>query len=168
MSTKCGIYKGHKFNGDPKRFEVLAEFVWKQFGRSIKYIADADGGQGMLCRVLNKKYNYLAEVVDPRGFALRGVSSRQEEYSANMASYYDLIIGLHSDEATKEVAFSAKVRPTILIPCCNFWDQEQTLGTDRLLEEIEKYYCKQKIPFEKIVFNFAGPKNVGFVTKVPV
>lgn len=163
MSTKSGSYKGHKFHGDPQRFEVLADFISERFGRNIKYIADVAGGQGMLCRVLNK-HNYQAEVVDPRGWALKGVSNRPEEYNAEMASYYDLIVGLHPDEATKEIAKSTKIRPTILIPCCNFWDRSQVLGTKALLAEIEKYYQQEKIRYEKVIFDFAEPKNVGFIT----
>ena len=54
MSTKTGIYKGHKFHGDPQRFEVVADFVFDTFGRNIEYIADVAGGRGMLSRILNK------------------------------------------------------------------------------------------------------------------
>jgi len=36
----------------------------------VRYIA---GGRGMLSRLLNKRHNDAAEVVDPRGWVLRGV-----------------------------------------------------------------------------------------------
>ena len=55
-----------KCNGDEARFEEVAKFIYDRFGNSIKYIADVAGGQGMLARVLNKKYNYDCEVIDPR------------------------------------------------------------------------------------------------------
>ncbi len=48
-----------KCNGDDSRFEEVASFVHSRFGNSIKYIADVAGGQGMLSRILNKKYNYM-------------------------------------------------------------------------------------------------------------
>ena len=112
-----------------------------KYGKSIKYIADIAGGQGMLTRMLCKK-NYEAEVVDPRGYTLKGVSSRTEEFNPNMADYYHLIIGLHPDEATRAVVESAKVTPTLIIPCCNFWDRTKTLGRDALIAEIQKYYDK--------------------------
>jgi len=57
MSTKRGKYKRHKFHGDPKRLEVVADFIFETFGRNVKYIADVAGGQGMLTRILNKKYS---------------------------------------------------------------------------------------------------------------
>lgn len=56
----------HKFHGDANRFDVMAEFIYDSFGKSVHYIADVAGGQGMLSRILNKKYNYAAEVIDPR------------------------------------------------------------------------------------------------------
>ena len=65
----------------------------------------------MLSRILNKKYNYQAEVIDPRHYQVVGVQNRQCEYVSDMASYYDLVIGLHPDEAVREVVESAKVRP---------------------------------------------------------
>ncbi|MEX2395152.1 MAG: hypothetical protein WD826_11815, partial [Actinomycetota bacterium] len=68
----------HRFHGDPERFAVTARFVADRFGRSVHHIADVAGGRGMLARVLTKKFNYDAEVVDPRGWALRGVEASAE------------------------------------------------------------------------------------------
>lgn len=154
----------HRFHGAPERFDALADFISDRFGNDIRYIADVAGGQGMLSRVLSKKYPYEAEVVDPRGWTLRGVANRAEEYDASMAPYYDLIVGLHPDEATRAVAESALVRPTILIPCCNFWDKDQRLGRDALLDALCSYYDENAVSYERVDFEFAGPKNVGLVS----
>jgi hypothetical protein len=154
----------HRFHGDPSRFEVIADFVLDKYGKKIKHIVDVAGGQGMLSRMLNKK-NYESEVIDPRGYTLKGVPSRTEEYKSDMADYYDLIIGLHPDEAIREVAQSALIRPTLLVPCCNFWDREKKLGRDALLEAIEKYYDENGIKYERITFNFKGPHNIGLVSE---
>ena len=156
----------HRFHGDPARFEVVAELVYQRYGRSITYIADIAGGRGMLTRILNKKYNYQSEVVDPRGWVLRGVPSRQEEFDPSLAPYYDLVIGLHPDEATRAVAEAALVRPAILIPCCNFWSEEK-LGRDALVDALGAYYCQHNVTFERIVFKFRGPKNAGLVSEPP-
>ena len=118
-----------KCKGDEARFEEVARFVYERFGNSVHYIADVAGGQGMLSRILNKKYNYQAEVIDPRHYQVVGVQNRQCEYVSDMASYYDLVIGLHPDEAVREVVESAKVRPVLVVPCCNFWDRTRKLGT---------------------------------------
>ncbi|MBI4158489.1 MAG: hypothetical protein HY505_02640 [Candidatus Yanofskybacteria bacterium] len=163
MSTQSGKIGRHRFHGDPKRFEVITDFVISKYGKKIKYIADVAGGRGMLTRMLNKK-NYEAEVVDPRGWALKGVPTREEEFNSEMADYYDLIIGLHPDEATRAVVESAKVSLTLIIPCCNFWDRSKTLGRDALIGEIENYYIENNIAYEKITFDFKGPMNIGLST----
>jgi len=164
VSTKSGRYKGHRFHGDPQRFEVVADFVFDTFGKKIKYIADVAGGRGMLSRILNKKYNYNSEVIDPRGYTLVGVPSKKDEFSPERASFYDLVIGLHPDETTREVAESALVTNTFLVPCCNFWDRTKKLGRDALLEEISKFYDANKVKYEQIVLDFEGPKNIGLVS----
>ncbi len=143
----------HRFHGDPTRFDVVAQFIYNNYGSDIKFIADVAGGKGMLSRILNKKYNYTSEVVDPRGWSLKGVPNQASEFDAGAASYYDLIVGLHPDEATRAVAMAALIRPTILIPCCNFWSDEK-LGRDELLEAIEDYYTQNMVSFERVSFRF--------------
>jgi hypothetical protein len=161
MSTKSGIIRGHRFGGDPKRFEVVAAFIADKWKGKVKTVADVGGGQGMLARILQKKYGFTVDVIDPRGYTLTGVNSREEEYKSTMAPYYDLVVGLHPDEALKEVVYSAKVRPILVIPCCNFWSREEKLGCDALLEKIESYLTQENIPHERIIFDFEGPKNIG-------
>ncbi len=68
-----------KLKGSVDRFEEVAEFIHDRFGNSIKYIADVAGGQGMLSRLLNKKYNYESEVIDPRAYQVVGVKNRESE-----------------------------------------------------------------------------------------
>jgi hypothetical protein len=154
----------HKFHGDPERFQRIAEFVGEEFGRDIKYIADVAGGQGMLSRLLRKQYNYEAEVIDPREYRLVGVPGLVQEYKSELARRYDLVIGLHPDQATRAIAESALVTNTLIIPCCNFWDRENKLGVVELVEAIEAFYRENNVKFERITFDFKGPKNIGIVT----
>ncbi len=163
MSTLGGRIRGHSFNGAPERFEVLAEYIRNKYGNRIKYIADVAGGQGMLSRILNK-YNYRSEVFDTRERVLVGVSHRREEFKPSHASYYDLIVGLHPDGATRAVAEAALTKPTILIPCCNFWDKTKKLGREALLAEISKFYGQNGVLHERVVFDFDSSKNVGLVS----
>jgi hypothetical protein len=156
----------HRFHGDPARFEVVAELIADRYWNRIKYIADVAGGQGMLARILSKQYNYECEVIDPRGWVLKGVRNQQTEYVASMATYYDLIVGLHCDEALREVAASAMVRPVVLVPCCNFWSEE-VLGAKELLAAIESYYRENGVEFERIILPFKRPKNVALVSEPP-
>ena len=154
-----------KCNGDDSRFEEVANFIHDRFGNSIKYIADVAGGQGMLSRILNKKYNYESEVIDPRHYQVVGVNNRECEYKSDMAGFYDLIIGLHPDEAIRDVVKSAKIRPILVVPCCNFWDRNKKLGTKEMIKEICIWLDENNIDYEVINFNFKGPKNIGILTK---
>lgn len=154
----------HRFHGDATRFDVIAEFIDHHYGNSVTYIADVAGGQGMLTRTLNKRYNYRSEVIDPRGNVLKGVPSRVEEFSAALAGYYDLIVGLHADEATRAVAHAALVKPAILVPCCNFWS-EAKLGQYELLDAIEGFYAMHGVAYERIELAFRGPKNLAIVSE---
>lgn len=165
MSTKKGKIRGHRFHGDAKRFQVIADFIAHNYTGRVNRIADVAGGQGMLSRILKKKYNFDCEVIDPRGWCLVGVQNRLEEYRADIADYYDLIVALHPDEALKEVVLSALVRPVIVIPCCNFWDNKKKLDGEEVLDEIEKFYLKNKVEFERVVFDFEGPRNIGLVSE---
>lgn len=157
----------HRFHGDSARFEAVADYIAGRYRHSIRYIADVAGGQGMLTRLLNHRYNYECEVVDPRGWTLKGVANRAAEFDPTLASYYDLIVGLHPDEAVRAVAQAALVRPVLLIPCCNFWSEEK-LGRDALLEAIERYYRDHAVRYERVEFPFKGPKNIGLVSDPPM
>jgi len=153
-----------KCHGDEARFEIVAEYIYRRFGDRIKYIADVAGGQGLLSRILHKKYNYEAEVIDPRGYVLKGVPSRQAEYSPDMAKFYDLVVGLHPDAATRAVAESAVYRPILLVPCCNEWDKTRRLGSRELVAAIVEYLDGKGIPNEIVTFDFKKPKNIGIMT----
>lgn len=155
----------HRFHGDSARFEVAAGFVADRYGSSVTFIADVAGGQGMLTRILRKHHNYDAEVVDPRGWALRGVPVRQEAFTSELATYYDLVIGLHPDEALPAVVEAALHRPAIIVPCCNFFDRTRRLGRDELLAAIERRLTSQRVHVQRQTLDFCGPFNVALVTE---
>src|SRR5262249_28768207 len=116
---------------------------------------------------LRKRNNYDVEVVDPRGWTLTGVASRAALYLADDAGYYDLVIGLHPDQALREVVHSALVRPTVVVPCCNFWRTDERLGRDALAASIAEWYDERHVTYERVEFPFKGPQNLGFVTTPP-
>ena len=67
---------------------------------------------GKCCaRILRKRYNYECEVIDPRGWTLNGVPARQEYFDSEMASFYDLVIGLHPDQALPSVVEAGATVP---------------------------------------------------------
>jgi hypothetical protein len=158
--------KQHHCHGSPERFEVVAEFIVETFGNDVQYIADVAGGKGLLSRLLSKHYNYDTEVIDPRGWRLKGVAGHEKEFDTAMAGYYDLIVGLHPDEATRAIAEAALIRPAVLIPCCNFWSKEK-LGRDELVAAIADFYQTNGVSYQIVTFKFKGPKNIGLVSFPP-
>jgi hypothetical protein len=158
----------YDFHGDPARFPEVAGLISRVYGRGVKYIADVAGGQGMLSKLLRNRLGYDAEVVDPRGCRIRGVPGREEEFDPHQASYYDLIVGVHPDQATRAIAMSALYTRTLLVPCCNFWDRSQRLGTIALVESIEEFYRKYQIAHERAILDIRGPKNIALLTEPPL
>src|SRR6266571_3334907 len=95
---------------------------------------------------------------------MSGDSSRVEEYRVDMAGYYDVIIGLHPDDALREVVNSARVRPVVVVPCCNFWLRDTKLGRDELLDAIEKHHAACGTS-ERVILDFRGPHNRALVLR---
>lgn len=157
MTVRC--------HGDARRFDEVAQLVHARFS-DIHYIADVGGGQGLLSRILRKRLNLNSEVIDPRGWVLRGVSNRQINFEDVDATYYDLIIGLHPDEALRSVVNAALRRPTLLVPCCNFWVKRR-MCLKEMRGEIKEWYTKHQIKFDVVTLNFKGPYNKGFITSPP-
>ncbi len=149
----------HRFHGDPRRFEVVADFLAETYP-SLRYVADVAGGQGMLSRLLAKR-GFEPEVVDPRGNCLVGVNNRPEPYTAALADYYDLVVGLHPDQALRPVVESAVHRPVFVVPCCNFWDRSRRLGREALLAEMASYAVGIGRQVRQVELDFRGPQNRG-------
>jgi hypothetical protein len=154
----------HRFHGDPARFEVVAHFIAERFP-DARYIADVAGGQGMLTRILRKRFGFEAEVIDPRGWALKGVPARAEVYTPAMADYYDLVVGLHPDQALRSVVESAGKVAVLVVPCCNFWTRHSRLGRDELIEQISEFHQSVGGVSERITLAFSGPANHGLILR---
>jgi hypothetical protein len=152
----------HRFHGDPARFEVVARFIADRFP-DARYVADVAGGQGMLTRILRKRFGLEAEVIDPRGWALKGVPARAEVYTPAMADYYDLVVGLHPDQALRSVVESADKAAVLVVPCCNFWTRDRRLGRDELIEQISEFHQALGGASERVTLAFGGPANHGLV-----
>jgi len=154
----------HRFHGDPARFEVVARFVADRFPEA-RYVADVAGGQGMLTRILRKRFGFEAEVIDPRGWALKGVPARAELFTPEMADYYDLVVGLHPDQALRSVVESAAKVPALVVPCCNFWARESRLGRDELIQQISEFHDSFGGISERVTLEFGGPVNHGLILR---
>ena len=84
--------------------------------------------------------------------------ARVETFDASMADYYDLIVGLHPDEALRSVVESAAKSAVLVIPCCNFWSREAKLGRDQLIERIAEFHNSRGGKAHCVVLDFRGPK----------
>ena len=156
----------HRFHGDPARFDVVARFIADRFP-DARYIADVAGGQGMLTRILRKRFGFEAEVIDPRGWALKGVPTRAEVYTPAMADYYDLVVGLHPDQALRSVVESARKVAVLVVPCCNFWTRDSRLGREELIEQISQFHHSLDGISERVTLAFSGPANHGLILMPP-
>jgi len=153
-----------KLQGDTKRFESTAFLVEDHFYGKVKHVADVAGGQGLLSRILNKKYNMNSVVIDPRGNTLTGLENVKDLFSSDMADYYDLVIGLHPDSALKPVVESSLKTNTICIPCCNFWSEEK-IGLKDMTDSIELWYKTHNVNYTKFeLIGLTTPTRFGFVT----
>lgn len=118
--------------GDRGRFNAVANFVLRHFP-DCRRIADVAGGQGYLALALANAGKRVS-VIDPRRTNLakadrrriarsgRDLFERHESpFDASRAADYDLIVGLHPDGATAEIARASLERPVVVVPCCNYW-----------------------------------------------
>jgi hypothetical protein len=156
----------HRFHGDPARFEVAARFIADRFP-DARYVADVAGGQGMLTRMLRKRFGFEAEVIDPRGWALKGVPARAEIFTPAMADYYDLVVGLHPDQALRSVVEAAGKVTALVVPCCNFWTRDSRLGRNELIGEISEFHQSLGGNSERVTLAFSGPANHGLILRPP-
>jgi len=154
----------HPVYGDPHRFEVVADFIAARFAGQARYIADVAGGKGLLTRLLSKKKNFACELIDPRKTVIKGISHRAEKFRVETADYYDLLVGLHPDGALRELGEAARIRPAVIIPCCNFWDEARR-GQYELIEAIERFYRQHGVKYERVTLGFKGPKNIALVSE---
>jgi hypothetical protein len=151
-------------HGDDRRFEVVATLIGESTGPEVQHVADVAGGRGLLSRLLKKRFSIDSELIDPRRYALKGVPHRMAEFVPGDASYYDLIVGLHPDRALRAVVESAPTRPTIVVPCCNFWSAAR-IGLNEMLQQIERWYREHGVDFRLVTLDFKGPYNRAFLTR---
>lgn len=172
-------------HGDDTRFERVASLIAERFP-GARHVVDVAGGQGLLSRLLTKRHGFEAEVVDPRGNVLKGVAHQARPFSPSDADFYDLVVGLHPDGALRAVVESALVRPTLLVPCCNFWSDRAPpvaavaverraagrrpvvgMGLKDMIASIQRWYDEHHVGHEVVDLGFSGPYRIGFVTGPP-
>lgn len=127
--------------GDASRFKVFADFIERNWPQAQR-VADIGGGSGLLSLELSKR-GYLPTVFEPakhnKQAAMRHAASKQEiplggpheierkrliiRNTADcheLMEGYDLLVGLHPDEATEIIVrLGLGLRkPFAVVPCC--------------------------------------------------
>jgi len=136
--------------GDETRFEVLTEYIFHNFP-NVRKIADVAGGMFGHLNISLTKCGYDVTTIDPRfGYRDYNCYGMGVPYHENMASAFDLIVGLHPDGATESIVYSANFKPIIIVPCCNHWEGERYGRYKRnIVLTIRNYLEENDIQFEE-------------------
>ncbi|MEZ4559963.1 MAG: hypothetical protein R2851_17115 [Caldilineaceae bacterium] len=154
----------HRFHGGPERFEVLAAFIADYFGQSIEYIADVAGGQGMLSLVLNKRYNYRSEVIDP--LARPHGRSAGRRYDQVHGWPLRLSWSAASGRSDRPVAASAAGASRHHRAVLQFWLRRSwaAMSWSRPSQTVLR---RTRRPLRTGDVSLQGPKNIGLVSQPP-
>jgi hypothetical protein len=107
--------------GDTARFRAFADFVADRWPDREMRIADVAGGKGYLNAELFRRGYRNVITYDKRKdrWTIRK-HYRYELFTANSERGFELVLGMHPDEATDQIiAYAARRRvPFAIVPCC--------------------------------------------------
>ena len=109
--------------GDNRRFDLFAKVVAKNFPpKNVSAVADIAGGKGQLQIFLRRLGYHQVVTFDNRKkeHRLKGVMFQRQFFGQQVNSQFDLLLGLHPDEATDVIIVEAARRrvPFVVCPCC--------------------------------------------------
>lgn len=109
--------------GDSRRFDLFGKFILKNFPPN-KYprVADIAGGKGYL-QINLRNLGYKVTTFDKRKGRKNRPGRFQYQYrffNENIEEEFDLLVGMHPDEATDIIIDEAGNRriPYAIVPCC--------------------------------------------------
>lgn len=105
--------------GDPARFRLLADLIAERFTPSKT--ADVAGGKGLLRSQLSTRGFSNVTTIDHRKRLAKGRPGQHYGlFDWRTSEDYDLIVGMHPDEASDHIVLYAAERrvPFVLCPCC--------------------------------------------------
>jgi len=118
--------------GDVRRFDLMASFVFRNFPKTAR-IADVAGGKGYLQMALRQRGFQHVHTFDKRKGRRDRPTMRYSYrfFDDRVAEPFDLIVGMHPDQATDVIIQEAHKRkvPFVICPCCimpkaySFWGQ---------------------------------------------
>jgi hypothetical protein len=108
--------------GDPARFRLMADLIAIEFPDRSAEVADVAGGKGYLKAELYRRGYRRVTCWDRRHRHAKGRPGQRYQLfdHANAPRGYDLVVALHSDEATDHAILYAAHRrvPCVVCPCC--------------------------------------------------
>lgn len=105
--------------GDSSRFNVFANYIKANF-KEARLIADVAGGKGAL-QIELRKLGYKVVTYDKRRSRVsRNLCYKHAYFNSRIKDHYDLLVGMHPDEATDIIVTEAIKRniPFCIVPCC--------------------------------------------------
>lgn len=109
--------------GDSRRFDLFAKLIARCFPKDrYRKVADVAGGKGYL-QVALRTLGYNVTTFDKRKGRKNRPNRFQYQYryfDKKIKDKFDLLVGMHPDEATDVVIAEAAKRkiPFVLCPCC--------------------------------------------------
>lgn len=111
--------------GDSRRFIETSKFIQRNYHSNLN-ILDVAGGSGELSKILSS-LGYHTTIIDPK-LTISKMDCRKYKIQTikklfDMSfdiSEYDVIVGLHPDEATEIIIkrCTSFKKPFVVIPCC--------------------------------------------------
>jgi hypothetical protein len=148
--------------GDNHRFEIVSSYIIRNF-KPCK-VADIAGGQGELSKCLTQA-GFDCTVIDPcHPHPQKNVRRIKGCFVENMAVDYDLLIGLHPDEATEPICKAAKLyrKPAVIVPCCNHFSGEWKMRSGDTPTVVKMYLESIHVQFRYAYLKMKG-MNVAFL-----
>lgn len=131
--------------GDPRRFDLFSKLIERAHPAREMSIADVASGKGALQAALRQRgyRSVISWDTRKRNAKTRPCYRFGKFDHRNAPRGYDLVIGMHPDQATDQIiAYAAKHRvPFVVCPCCllptasTFWGPHTFSGwVDHLIE----------------------------------
>ena len=109
--------------GDSRRFDLFSKVIERNFPpKQYPYVADVAGGKGYLQTALRES-GYNVTTFDKRKGKRNRPGRFQYQYryfDEKIKDEFDLLVGMHPDEATDVIIVEAAKRnvPFVVCPCC--------------------------------------------------
>jgi len=109
--------------GDSRRFDLFAKVVANNFPPAkFRKVADVAGGKGYLGIALRERGYGQVTLFDKRRQHVRvkGIDFRYQYFGPGIKDDFDILVGMHPDEATDVIITEAARRkiPFAVCPCC--------------------------------------------------